>query len=109
MTTSTESETPAQSWERALDELEAFSRLTEAQLQTAQPMQAEQWSVPDLVPMPAELADRARELLTRQQQLLDLLPTALEKVRQQRTVTERFSQTSRRGHDSVPVYIDHTA
>ena len=94
-------------WERALDELEAFTYLAEAQLHTVQPLDADPWSAPDLGPIPAELADRARELLAHQQRVLDRLPSALERIRQQRSVSERFGQATSRPHSSV--YVDRTA
>lgn len=94
-------------WERALDELEAFTYLAEAQLGTMQPLQADPWSAPELGPLPADLAERARELLARQQRVLERLPSAMASIRQQRTVTERFARASQRSVGSV--YVDRTA
>lgn len=94
-------------WERALDELETFTYLAEAQLRTLQPVQADPWAAPELGPLPADLAERAREILAHQQRLLEQLPTAMERVRQQRSVTERFTQATARARSSV--YVDRTA
>lgn len=94
-------------WERALDELEAFTYLAEAQLRTFQPIETDRWAMPELGPLPPDLAERARELLSHQQRLLGDLPIALDRVRQQRSVTERFSQTA--GRTRGAVYVDRTA
>jgi len=108
MTTLQDSEAASHlAWERALDELEAFTYLADAQLRTFQPLEADPWSVPDLGPMPADLAERARELLAHQQRLLEKMPAAMDRIRQQRSVTERFGQTTGRGRG--PVYVDRTA
>lgn len=94
-------------WERALDELEAFTFQMDAQLRGLQLPETDPWSVPELGPIPADLVDRARELLAHQQRVLEQLPPALDRLRQQRSVTQRFSQATARSRGSV--YVDRTA
>ena len=94
-------------WERALDELEAFTYLAESQLRALRPVTDGPWSLPDLGPIPVDLVERARALLARQQHVLEQLTTAMERVRQQRNVTERFIQATSRCRGSV--YVDANA
>jgi hypothetical protein len=97
-----------QAWEQALDLLEAVTYQAQAQLRTFQPADADAWTEPTLTgPLPADLEDRARRLLALQQQVIEQVPTAMERVRQQRSVTERFTQATSRTRG--PVYVDRTA
>lgn len=100
-------DTAGSAWERALDELEAFTYLAEAKLLSLQPLEADPWSIPELGPIPIDLLERAREILAHQQRVLDKLPPAMASIRQQRSVTQRFTQATARTRGSV--YVDRTA
>jgi hypothetical protein len=95
-------------WERVLDQLEAQTIEAEVLTRTLQPYEITPWALPELAgPLPAHLVGRAHTLLDRQQALLDQIPTVLGKVRQQSSVTTRFSEAMGRPRSSV--YIDRSA
>lgn len=100
--------TPAESWERALDALEA-QILVAWQLATGRSSAVlVPWSAPtDLGPMPAELVARARELREQQQALLADLPEAIARTRRQLSLTKRVSDATTSARR--PVYIDRSA
>lgn len=91
-------------WERVLDEMETFLLAAPAPVDAVAP---EPWFPPELGPIPADLADRARDLLGRQQHLLEELRLARDAVRHQQAVTDRFIAAARRSDG--PVYVDHSA
>lgn len=82
-------------WERALDRLEADVLVAEQVAAGQTPMELGPWSAPEpATPLPAHLAERARAVLQRQQQLLTTLPEAAARVRRQLGVTRRISSAT---------------
>ncbi|HJQ05028.1 MAG TPA: hypothetical protein VJ872_06270 [Nocardioides sp.] len=92
-------------WESALDSLEDHvseaERLVRGRLGGA----PSSWSAPgDLGPVPDEFLFRARQLLRRQQAVIDAIPGMMSSTGDQRRVVGRIADATVR--PAVPVYID---
>lgn len=92
-------------WESALDSLEEHvseaERLVRGRLGGA----PASWSPPgDLGPVPDEFLFRARQLLRRQQAVIDAIPGIMSTTGDQRRVLGRIADAT--GRPTVPVYID---
>ncbi|MGA9747996.1 MAG: hypothetical protein WBQ50_11130 [Nocardioides sp.] len=108
---STGTETWSAAWESALDELELTLEETEHLLQGEHPDPTSTqtgWTPPVLPgPLPAELADRARELLARQQDLLLRTAQAATSARANANFVGRLADT--RPSVRSPIYVDVSA
>ncbi len=104
-------ETWSAAWESALDDLELTLEETEHLLQGGHPDPATTpsgWTPPVLPgPLPAEMADRARELLARQQDLIVRTAQAATSARTNASFVDRLADT-RSSHRS-PIYVDVSA
>lgn len=99
-------------WESALDDLELTLEETEHLLRGGHPAQdtapQQTWTPPALPgPLPAELADRARELLARQQDLIARASQAATNLRTNASYVDRLADT-RTAHRG-PIYVDVSA
>ena len=98
-------------WESALDDLELTLEETEHLLQGEHHPVAERatWTPPVMPgPLPAELADRARELLARQQDLIARTTQAAMAVRTSTKMVDRLADHSTPTR-RTPIYVDLTA
>lgn len=90
-------------WEYELDRLELDVLRTERLLKGLDSLPVESWC-PPAVPgqMPADLADRAQDLLDRQERAIGTLHTSLSAAQRQLAYTDRVAG----GRTSDPVYLD---
>ena len=95
-------------WESALDELELTLEETEHLLQGGHPpVAATGWTPPAMpCPLPAEMADRARALLARQQ---DVIVRAARAAATARTGASYVDRVAENRAASRPIYLDVSA
>ena len=95
-------------WESALDDLELTLEETEHLLQGGQPpVDPAAWVPPVMpCPLPAEMVDRARELLGRQQDLILRTTQAAASARTNASYVDRVTD-NRAG--ARPIYVDVSA
>ena len=95
-------------WESALDDLELTLEETEHLLQGGQPpVDSAAWVPPVMpCPLPAEMVDRARELLGRQQELILRATQAAASARTNASYVDRVTD-NRAG--ARPIYVDVSA
>jgi hypothetical protein len=94
-------------WETVLDRLELDVMLSERQLLDPDAPGPEPWSDPHLPgPVPADLLDRARRLVTRQQQVRDKLAVAALSLRRHETLTARVDRAVARPARSAYLDVD---
>ena len=98
-------------WESALDDLELTLEETEHLLQGGQPLsdavEPVAWAPPVMpCPLPAEMVDRARELLGRQQDLILRTTQAAASARTSASYVDRVTD-NRAG--ARPIYVDVSA
>lgn len=92
-------------WADVLDRLEQHVALTEQVVSDQIVTIPEPWTPPTgLAPIPDVFLARARNLLARQQALIDVIPSMMEATNEQRRVVHRITEatTNARG----PVYFD---
>lgn len=99
-------------WKSALDDLELTLEETEHLLRGEQPATSPAsgpWTPPVLPgPLPAEMAERARELLARQQDLITRTTQAAGSVRANANLVDRITDTAT-SHRRTAVYVDVSA
>ncbi len=96
------------SWREALDRLEAHAERAEQMIGGDGDPGQEPWLPPTgLGPIPDEFVPRARQLLARQQKLMEAIPAMLSDKHQQRQVADRVADATTAPHH--PVYLDITA
>lgn len=103
---------PPESWQEALERLEAHVDRAEGIIRGLIPPDAERdvepWVEPTgLGTMPAEFVFRAKQLLERQERLIATLPALLADTDQQRRVASKVDNATRTPR--VPIYLDVTA
>lgn len=92
-------------WETVLDRLELDLVLTERKLTNPDAPDPEPWSEPHLPgPIPADLVDRAEELLTRQHAVRDKLAVAAHSLRRHQDFAARVDRAVT--PPGRPVYLD---
>jgi hypothetical protein len=92
-------------WEQALGELEQHVGMAERMIRDRLVSEPLDWQAPEeLGPMPDEFVFRARQLLRRQQALIDAIPGILASTSDQRKVLGRISDAT--GRSPLPLYID---
>ena len=96
-------------WAAALDRLEADVELAERLVEDPSfPGVPEPWSPPHLEGrLPAELADRTRDLLARQERALLTVGAALQTVSRHQELVAKVDRATRR--TGAPIYLDVTA
>lgn len=96
------------SWREALDRLEAHAERAEEMIGGGADPGEAPWLPPaGLGPIPDEFVPRARQLLARQQALMEAIPALLSDRAQQRQVAERVADATTT--PTSPVYLDITA
>lgn len=96
------------SWREALDRLEAHAERAEEMIGGDAGPGEVPWLPPaDLGPIPDEFVPRARQLLARQQALMEAIPAMLSDKHQQRQVADRVADATTA--PTSPVYLDITA
>jgi hypothetical protein len=102
----------AMTWDEVLDLIEGDVERAEALLTGTTLDDAPDpgtWAEPSMSePLPAELHERARRLVRRQEELLILLPRAQSRLRKQQAFTNRVRETTR-PVGIASVYIDASA
>lgn len=94
-------------WETVLDRLELDLMLSERKLADPDAPDPEPWSEPHLPgPIPADLLDRARTLLSRQQEVRDRLAVAALSLRRHEQLTARMDRAVARPVASVYLDVD---
>ena len=103
-----------ESWEQALDGLEAHVVRAEQIIAGMLPADSVEsagsvpWSPPTgLGPLPAEFVFRARTLLERQERLIAAIPQVLAETGKQRRLADRVGDATT--NPTLPVYLDVTA
>lgn len=94
-------------WETVLDRLELDLMLAERKLTNPDAPDPEPWSEPHLPgPIPADLLDRARTLLSRQQEVRDRLAVAALSLRRHEQLTARVDRAVTQRASSVYLDVD---
>ena len=94
-------------WETVLDRLELDLMLAERKLADPGAPDPEPWSEPHLQgPSPADLGDRARTLLDRQQEVRDRLAVAALAVRRHEQLAGRMDRAVSPARSSVYLDVD---
>jgi hypothetical protein len=92
-------------WEHALIELEEHVALAERLVCSRLAAEPLPWQPPtQLGPLPDEFLFRARQLLRRQQALIDAIPAVLATTGHHRRVLGRITDAT--GRPTTPIYID---
>jgi len=92
-------------WQHALAELEDHVATAERMIRDRLPSAPLDWQPPaDLGAMPGEFVFRARQLLKRQQALIDAIPGVLASNADRRRVLGRIHDAT--GRPTPPVYVD---
>lgn len=92
-------------WVAVLDRLEEHLTLTERAVADQIVPPTESWEPPTgIAPLPDVFLARARNLLNRQQALIDVIPTLMTNANDQRRVLHRIDEAT--GQQTRPVYLD---
>lgn len=96
---------PTADWVAVLDRLEEHVALTERAVADQVVPATQTWVPPaDMAPMPDIFLARARNLLARQQALIDVIPSMISSTNEQRRVLHRIGDAT--GSATSPVYLD---